>query len=323
MKVSRLYLLVGVLALSCMKQDVDVCLSCPTQPPPPPPPPQPPPPPPPPPTPASLSVSPKSATCLVRNTVQLSAAVTVPAGMNNRVAWGTTSLTTATVDTLGLVRCVAPGLAKIWVKIVASPSTSDTASVTVNAPPPPMPVTISFAPKDTSVFRTQSYTLRRTITAPSGQPTTSTCVSRDTRIATVDVNTCVVTAVWPGTGNIAGVTWVVGTATADQSKRDSALVRIPLSRVTNLTVLPDSVVLRVGQERDFLVNIEGDPGVSTNFTCFSSNGLYVTATATGVYCRVKGIFSNSPSNTPVTVRTIGLDANNQPVTKGVRVFVIP
>ncbi|HEY4489978.1 MAG TPA: Ig-like domain-containing protein [Candidatus Paceibacterota bacterium] len=322
MKGFKVLLLGVLLTVAGCKQEQNVCVSCPSGPPAPPPPPQPPPPPPPPPSNYSLTVSPKSATCTVGENRQFGATVSVPAGQSAKVAWGSTSATTATVvDSTGKVNCVSPGVAKIWAKLATHQATSDTAVVTVNAPPP-VPVSITLAPKDTSVFRTQSYVLRRTVTVPAGQSTASTCVSRNAQIATVDTAGTVM-SVWPGTGNVAGVTWVVCTASADQSKKDSVLVRVPLSRVTNLSVVPDSVRIKVGQEMDLSVSITGDPGVSTNFICFSSSALYVTATATGTKCRVKGIFVNTPSYTPVTVRTIGLDANNQPVTKGTKVFVDP
>lgn len=78
----------------------------------------------------SVSITPATASVAVGSTVQLAAAA-LPAGSDQRVAWGSGSDGVATVNNSGLVTGVSAGTATITISSYETPSITSTATITV------------------------------------------------------------------------------------------------------------------------------------------------------------------------------------------------
>jgi alpha-tubulin suppressor-like RCC1 family protein len=132
-----------------------------------------------------LAVTPESATVIVDSLLQLTASPLDSAGVaveGARMSWSSSDDGVAAVDSTGLVRGVAPGLAVIT---VAADGASDSAAVTVL----PGAASLSVSPRSWAMVRDGSVRLAGTLRDAAGRVLEGrplTWVSSDTAVAVVD-----------------------------------------------------------------------------------------------------------------------------------------
>ena len=167
------------------------------------------PPPPPPPVPvASVTVTPPSASIESSKTVQLTATLRDASGnalTGRPVSWTSLNTAIATVSTNGLVTGVAAGTANVY---AASEGKSDTASITVVAPPPPPPpapvASVTVTPSSASIESTKTVQLSAVLRDASGAVLSGRSISwtsLNPNVATVS-STGLVTGVTAGSANV-------------------------------------------------------------------------------------------------------------------------
>jgi uncharacterized protein YjdB len=207
---------------------------------------------PPPPTPvASVTVTPASASVETSKTVQLVATLRDASGnqlTGRTVTWTSLNTSVATVSATGLVTGVAAGTANVY---AASEGKSDTAAITVVAPPPPPPpapvASVTVTPASASIETSKTVQLTATLRDASGNQLTGrtvTWTSLNTSVATVSASG-LVTGVAAGTANVYA---------ASEGKSDTAAITVvapppppPPAPVASVTVTPASASIETSK----------------------------------------------------------------------------
>ena len=74
----------------------------------------------------------------------------------------------------------------------------------------------------------------------------------------------------------------------DTTKRDTVVVTVNARpKVYGIKVTPDSIDLALNENRELIVTVQADPGLSKDYVCRSLSAAYVTVTGK---CNVKLIF---------------------------------
>lgn len=163
----------------------------------------------------SVTVNPATLQVSAGATGTLTAVVNADLGVSRTVTWETSAPNVATVSPSGVVTAVSRGSATITARSTADATKSGSAIVTV-----PGVASVTVSPKPLSLARGSTQVMNATISVDPGVSNAVTWRSSNPAAAGVSA-TGLVTAVNPGTA------FVVATATADATKRDSSLVTVP------------------------------------------------------------------------------------------------
>jgi len=207
------------------------------------------------PVPISVSISPTSASLTTGQSTTFTATVSgVPAGQSTAVTWSVQEPGGGTVSSSG--RYTAPasaGTFHVVATSVADPSKSARATVTVQAPP--AQISVSISPTSTSLTTGQSTTFTATVSnVPAGQSTAVTWSVQESGGGTVS-SSGRYTA--PGS---AGTFHVVATSVADPSKSARATVTVSQAAVISVSVAPASVATLTGGVVTFTATVSGTTG---------------------------------------------------------------
>lgn len=224
----------------------------------------------------AVTIAPRTPSVAAGSTVQLTATVTGPPGVNPTLTWTSRATTVATVGATGLVTGVSAGTAWVLGQAVHDALAKDSVLVTVTACVPsaivisPSPL-VPMGPGATRQLAAQ--TLGCTSASPikwqSGSP----------GVATVS-GTGLLTAVSRGTAVIRAE------LVANPGVGDNESVQV--IDVTSLTVTPTSDSVRVGTglgtafQRQLAATMSADPGVPLTVTWSSSNASVATVDASGL-----------------------------------------
>ncbi len=181
-----------------------------------------------------LTVTPSAASLQVNQTLTLSPSVQ-PAGRTATYTYATSSATTASVSTAGVVTAVAPGVATITVTATSGgTSISQAVAVTVTALPTGI-ATLNVTPAALALAIGNTAQIGANVTQPSGAPAaTITYSSSSTTVASVSA-AGVVTANAPGTAIIT-VTAASAANTNFAASSLSSSVAVTVAAPANVTI---------------------------------------------------------------------------------------
>ena len=168
---------------------------------------------------ASIQVTPESpGTIGVGQTLQLTANVTVEAGVDDTVTWSSDNESAATVDNTGLVSGVGAGSANITATLAADTSVSDSVTVTVVEP---AVNSVTIPEGDQTLYEGETFDFSANVDVTGGADASVTWSSDNESAATVDANG-VVTAVAAGVGTAT----ITATSDFDAGQSDSVIVTV-------------------------------------------------------------------------------------------------
>jgi len=202
----------------------------------------------------SVVVTPAVTTVQVGAQVMLSAAIVADAGADASVEWRSATPAVATVDSMGTVRGVSPGVAAVIATSRGTPALADTTAVTVTALPVVRSVQVSPALDTVVVGNTRPLAVM--VDADSGLSRAVTWRTSASTVATVDA-----------TGQVRGV--AVGSATitavsvADTMRRGSATVAVRTPTVQRVQLSLLRTTLTVTDTTRATAVLTADAGVGT------------------------------------------------------------
>ena len=242
----------------------------------------------------SVTVSPKTGSVVVGETLQLHATVYPTNASNKTVTWSSDQTSIATVSSAGKVTGISPGTAHITVKTNNGGKTS-TATIEVTEDLSVIPVTgITISPKPVHVELNQTATLDATISPANATNQNVDWSSSDPDIATVDQNG-VITPLAVGTT-------IITATTQDGNFTDTVTVDVYQNPVTTtpvegITISPTSKTIVVGESFKFTEAINPEDASNPNVFWDSGDLAIATVDGDGV---VTGV---NPGTVNITVST--------------------
>ncbi len=219
----------------------------------------------------TISITPAQLNLALSETRSLAGRVTVPPGLSSAVMWRSSSPTIVSVNSTGAVTGESFGTATITLVSVADTTRRATASVAVI----PMVRSVAVTPSSASGFVGQSVLLTASVTADGSLPRTTTWRTSDPLIATVSAAGAV-TLLGAGQATITAV------ASADTTKRSTAVVTVVTPLVRSISLTPTVAGLSIGQSQQLSVAVIADGVLPTTVTMRSSNPSVATVAANGV-----------------------------------------
>ena len=194
------------------------------------------------------------------------------------LSWETSSPTTATVESNGTIRAIAPGYALITVYLLrdgGKTQSSATVQVTVLQRPVQKVVTITASPLAGTLFVGDSLqALAAVSTSPDSLSKAVTWRALNPSVATV-TNSGRIHAVAVGTASI------VVTSVADTTKSVTVSITVNAKApptgnyVRSLTPVVSAVALKFNRDTVVAVTVVADAGVDRSYTCVTSNAALV------------------------------------------------
>ena len=256
----------------------------------------------------SVTVTPSSEQLEISQTVKLSATV-VPnpsnGSISQNVTWGSGNTAVATVGNDGTVTAVAPGTATITATSDVDPTKSGTCNITVKTPASSnIPVSsISVSPSSSSLDVGKTQQLTATVLPANAAEKGVRWVSANTRIATVDADTGLVTAVSEGD------TMITALAKDASGKFGtcSITVTVPPADVSAITLIPEADTVSPGASITIKAQVTPENAADKTLTWESSNPkLSIVANS-----NTQSATLNVPANTPLgTMTTITATSNS-------------
>jgi len=227
----------------------------------------------------------------VGQTGQLAATVAPSGASNSAVAWSSSNAQIATVNALGLVTAVSPGLAMITVTTADGNFTAHAAVEVSSAIVPVAGVTVTPATLTLAIGATSSLSAR--VEPPNASNRTVVWASLHPLIAQVSA-TGVVTAISPGVASI------LATSTADPTRIATATVTVPTPAipVSGVSVPSAALSLIAGVNHNVVATIMPANATIRLVRWASSNPLVANVSATGAIAAV------SPGWARISVTTL-------------------
>lgn len=252
----------------------------------------------------SVSVSAAATSLRVGAQQTITSDVVSDPGVSRSVNWVSANSAIATVNALGVITGVSPGVTTITASAVADAAMTATTQVTVT---PARAVFVT--PATTNIGAGQAVQLDAAVIIDAGQPQTVTWSSNSVGTATVSQQGIV-------TGVALGTATITATATADGTLQGIATVNVvPVVRQVAI-VPPISSTLFLGQTRTLVATVTADPGLAQTVTWNSTNSSVATVSATGVVTAVAAgsvsIAATSTADASKTA-TLALTVSLQPV----------
>jgi uncharacterized protein YjdB/endo-1,4-beta-D-glucanase Y len=199
---------------------------------------------------------------------------------NPSVTWSSSNTAIATVDpTTGIITGVAVGTASIVATSVASTSIKGSATITVTAI---LPTSIAVTPATTNTLLVNgTVQLSAAITPSNATVQTVTWTSSNTAIATVDINSGLVTAV-----AIGGPVAITATSTSAPTIKGTASITVIKTAVTGITVTPTPLSIILGNQGTLTAVIAPTTATIKTVNWVSSNNAIATVTSGGIVTSV-------------------------------------
>lgn len=135
------------------------------------------------------------------------------------------------------------------------------------------PTSVNIVPTSLSMYTNATYQLSATVLPEDATDKSVKYTSNNTTVATVDINTGLVTAVAPGNATIT-------VTTVDGGKMDNCLVTVADKKVTGVNIVPASVTIGKGSTYQLSANIIPSDATNKNVSYTSSNTAVATVNAT-------------------------------------------
>jgi uncharacterized protein YjdB len=224
-------------------------------------------------SPPTVSISPSSVTMRLGEQRTLSAALQAEAGVNTEVRWRTTNPSIASVSASGVVTAVAYGATTVSAISLAD-STRQAAATIIVAP---AVSSVAITPSASTLVIGDVRRLSATVLGDVGVSTAVIWRSSNPSVASIsgmgDVTTLAV-----------GSVTITALAAGDTTKRATASVTVRAA--PTVTVSPNSVALRLGEQRTLSAAVQAEAGVSTEVRWHTANATIASVSASGVVTAV-------------------------------------
>ena len=233
-----------------------------------------------------VTVSPASSVLTNGETMQLTAAVQIDAGMSTAVLWRVTNPAVVMVSSNGLVTAIAQGTATVTAISVADTTRRGQASITVV----PAVRSVTVQPEVASVGMGATRQLTATIVGDVGVSPAVIWRTANPTVAQISQTGVV-------TGVALGSTTITAIAAADTTRRATATVTV-VAVAREVEVLPGSSSINVGATRQFTATVIGTSGTSQAVTWRTANPAVASVSTGGV---VTGVAQGTTTVTAVSV----------------------